>query len=160
MEQHRNTNTDALVAREYEWIVKGGEELRIDQRMEQLLDVANGLFARNPSSASHRLKVPASTKVAGSVLMLSPCGMRVKCLGHSVSIWVVVKLRIAGGLFHCSQAHLLAAPQVRTYTVLSITSSLGMVEFVGGTQSLKQAIMHPSLITSEVRGSLTNTTFL
>ena len=62
---------------------------------------------------------------------------------------------IAGGLFHCSQAHLLAAPQVRTYTVLSITSSLGMVEFVGGTQSLKQAIMHPSLITSEVRGSLT-----
>ena len=45
------------VAREYEWIVKGGEELRIDQRMEQLLDVANGLLARNPSSAVHRLQV-------------------------------------------------------------------------------------------------------
>ena len=59
MEQHPNTNSATLVAREYEWIVKGGEELRVDQRMEQLLDVANGLLARNPSSASHRLQVPA-----------------------------------------------------------------------------------------------------
>lgn len=57
MERHLNTDGAALVAREYEWIVKGGEELRIDQRMEQLLDVANGLLARNPSSASHRLQV-------------------------------------------------------------------------------------------------------
>ena len=57
----------------------------------------------------------------------------------------------AGGLFQRSQAYLLAALQVRTYTVLSITGSLGMVEFVGGTQSLKQAIMHPSLMTPEVR---------
>ena len=81
-------NSVTLVAREYEWIVKGGEELRIDQRMEQLLDVANGLLARNPSSASHRLQVPASTKGAGSVLMRSPCGMRVKGLSHPVSVCV------------------------------------------------------------------------
>ena len=62
--------------------------------------------------------------------------------------------------FNCSQAELLAALQVRTYTVLSITSSLGMVEFVGGTQSLKQAIMHPSLITPEVRARAPQITFL
>lgn len=43
--------------------MKGGEELRIDQRMEQLLDVANGLLARNPSSAAHRLQVRHSARL-------------------------------------------------------------------------------------------------
>ncbi|KAK9832515.1 hypothetical protein WJX81_003666 [Elliptochloris bilobata] len=80
--------------REVEWIVKGGEELRLDQRMEQFLDVANGLLARDPGATAHRL-------------------------------------------------------QVRTYAVVPVRSSLGMVEFVGDTQPLKQAIMQPSLVTKE-----------
>lgn len=37
--------------------MKGGEELRIDQRMEQLLDVANALLAGDPGAAAHRLQV-------------------------------------------------------------------------------------------------------
>ena len=54
--------------------MKGGEELRIDQRMEQLLDVANGLLARNPSSASHRLQVLARLRSQG----LKSCGAHVR----------------------------------------------------------------------------------
>ena len=37
--------------------MKGGEELRIDQRMEQLLDGANALLAADPGAAAHRLQV-------------------------------------------------------------------------------------------------------
>jgi len=36
--------------------VKGGEDLRIDQRMEQLLDVSNGLLARDAAAAGHGLQ--------------------------------------------------------------------------------------------------------
>ena len=44
--------------RKYEWIVKGGEEVRIDQRIEQLFDVMNGLMQRQPGAAAHSLQVP------------------------------------------------------------------------------------------------------
>ena len=64
----------------------------------------------------------------------------------------------AGGLRQGAQAYLLALLQVRTYAVLSITSNLGMLEFVGGTQALKQAITHPSLVTQEVRTCTSDTT--
>ncbi len=37
--------------------MKGGEDLRIDQRMEQLLDVSNGLLARDAAAAGHGLQV-------------------------------------------------------------------------------------------------------
>ena len=49
--------------RKYEWIVKGGEEVRIDQRIEQLFDVMNGLMQRQPGAAAHSLQVfqPYST---------------------------------------------------------------------------------------------------
>ena len=43
--------------RKYEWIVKGGEEVRIDQRIEQLFDVMNGLMQRQPGAAAHSLQV-------------------------------------------------------------------------------------------------------
>lgn len=45
------------VHRKYEWIVKGGEELRIDQRIEQLFDIMNGLMQRQPGAAAHNLAV-------------------------------------------------------------------------------------------------------
>ena len=47
----------ANMRRTYEWIVKGGEDVRMDERMERLLGVANGLLARNPGAAAHRLQV-------------------------------------------------------------------------------------------------------
>ena len=43
--------------RTYRWIVKGGEDVRTDERMEMILDVCNGLLNRHPGAASHRLKV-------------------------------------------------------------------------------------------------------
>ena len=43
--------------RKYDWIVKGGEEVRIDQRIEQLFDVMNGLMHRQPGAAAHSLQV-------------------------------------------------------------------------------------------------------
>ena len=46
--------------RKYEWIVKGGEEVRIDQRIEQLFDVMSGLMQRQPGAAAHSLQVCAS----------------------------------------------------------------------------------------------------
>ena len=46
-----------LTCRTYKWIVKGGEDVRTDERMEMILDVCNGLLARHPGAASHRLKV-------------------------------------------------------------------------------------------------------
>lgn len=36
--------------------MKGGEDVRTDERMEMILDVCNGLLARHPGAASHRLK--------------------------------------------------------------------------------------------------------
>lgn len=37
--------------------MKGGEEVRIDQRIEQLFDVMNGLMHRQPGAAVHSLQV-------------------------------------------------------------------------------------------------------
>ena len=53
--------------RNYEWIAKGGEELRIDQRVEQLLGVMNGLLDRHPPAAAHHLQV------AGAVFIFYGC---------------------------------------------------------------------------------------
>ena len=46
---------------------------------------------------------------------------------------------------------MLASLQVRTYAVVPIRESLGLVAFVGGTQPLKAVITHPSLVPKEVR---------
>ena len=46
-----------MPCRTYKWIVKGGEDVRTDERMEMVLDVCNGLLARHPGAASHRLRV-------------------------------------------------------------------------------------------------------
>lgn len=46
-----------IACRAYKWIVKGGEDVRTDERMEMILDVCNGLLTRHPGAASHRLKV-------------------------------------------------------------------------------------------------------
>ncbi|KAK9829312.1 hypothetical protein WJX72_005143 [[Myrmecia] bisecta] len=80
--------------RTYEWIVKGGEELRIDQRVEQLFDVMNGLMQRHPGAAAHSL-------------------------------------------------------QVRTYDVVPVTPSLGLVAFVPGTKPLKAVVTEPGLISDD-----------
>jgi hypothetical protein len=37
--------------------VKGGEDVRTDERMEQILDVCNGLLARHPGASTHQLQV-------------------------------------------------------------------------------------------------------
>ncbi|EIE23209.1 kinase-like protein [Coccomyxa subellipsoidea C-169] len=79
----------------YRWIVKGGEDVRTDERMEQILDVCNGLLARHPGAAAHQLQ--------------------------AFTYWNI-------------------DVQVRTYDVVPISSSLGIVEFVPGTQPLKESI--------------------
>ena len=57
--------------RTYKWIVKGGEDVRTDERMEMILDVCNGLLARHPGAASHRLKVRhASQSVDRSIFLI------------------------------------------------------------------------------------------
>ncbi|KAK9796984.1 hypothetical protein WJX73_006710 [Symbiochloris irregularis] len=43
--------------RQCEWIVKGGEEMRIDQRVEQLLGVMNGLLSRSAPCRAFGLQV-------------------------------------------------------------------------------------------------------
>lgn len=55
--------------RKYEWIVKGGEEVRIDQRIEQLFDVMNGLMQRQPGAAAHSLQVRIPTATNGPVYL-------------------------------------------------------------------------------------------
>lgn len=42
--------------------MKGGEDVRTDERMEMILDVCNGLLTRHPGAASHRLKVRTPSK--------------------------------------------------------------------------------------------------
>ncbi|CAM6110405.1 unnamed protein product [Calypogeia fissa] len=39
--------------KDYKFVVKGGEDIRLDQRIEQLFEVMNSILARNPAS-SHR----------------------------------------------------------------------------------------------------------
>ena len=46
--------------------MKGGEDVRTDERMEVILDVCNGLLARHPGAASHRLKVQPGKLLRGS----------------------------------------------------------------------------------------------
>lgn len=48
--------------RTYRWIVKGGEDVRTDERMEQILDVCNGLLGRHPGAAAHQLQVRGPRK--------------------------------------------------------------------------------------------------
>lgn len=36
--------------------MKGGEDVRTDERMEQILDVCNGLLARHAGAAAHQLQ--------------------------------------------------------------------------------------------------------
>ena len=40
-------------------VLKGGEEVRTDQRVEQLFDVVNGLLRRSPAAAAASLQVGA-----------------------------------------------------------------------------------------------------
>lgn len=42
-------------------VLKGGEEVRIDQRVEQLFDVVNGLLRRSPGAAAASLQARAYT---------------------------------------------------------------------------------------------------
>ena len=43
-------------------MLKGGEEVRTDQRVEQLFAVMNGLMARSPAAAAAKLQArPAAT---------------------------------------------------------------------------------------------------
>lgn len=70
-------NDDLSVAcdawcRKHEWIVKGGEEVRIDQRIEQLFDVMNGLMHRQPGAAVHSLQVTAHLPFNSPVTNLTP----------------------------------------------------------------------------------------
>jgi hypothetical protein len=69
-----------LPCRTYEWIVKGGEDVRMDERMEQLLGVANGLLARHPGAASHGLQVGGLKKYKWTCMGESPSLLqRVAC---------------------------------------------------------------------------------
>lgn len=62
----------SCICRKYEWIVKGGEEVRIDQRIEQLFDVMNGLMQRQPGAAEHSLQVCPCTPTPPALLYCLP----------------------------------------------------------------------------------------
>ncbi|GMH34457.1 hypothetical protein BSKO_02291 [Bryopsis sp. KO-2023] len=82
----------------YEFVVKGGEELRIDQRVEQLFGVMNGLAARNPAAASRNLKM-------------------------------------------------------RTYDVIPLSPTLGLLAFVDGTRPLESVMVPGTIPQSEYKKS-------
>lgn len=62
--------------RTYDWVVKGGEDVRVDQRVEQLFGACNCRLDLNPGSSSHMLRVPSS-EVLGFLLVFMPfvCNM-------------------------------------------------------------------------------------
>ena len=41
----------------YSFLVKGGEDLRLDQRIEEIFEVMNSLFVKDPVAAKNELKV-------------------------------------------------------------------------------------------------------
>ncbi|KAJ3201400.1 hypothetical protein HDU82_008143, partial [Entophlyctis luteolus] len=43
--------------KEYPWLVKGGEDLRLDQRIEQMFGVMNELISRNPFCSRNRVNI-------------------------------------------------------------------------------------------------------
>ena len=43
--------------KEYKYLVKGGEDLRLDQRVEQLFGVMNQVFARDPVCRQRKLRL-------------------------------------------------------------------------------------------------------
>lgn len=55
--------------RDYPYLIKGGEDLRLDQRVQQLFSVMNQIFINDPACAKRRLQiytyqvVPMTTKV-------------------------------------------------------------------------------------------------
>lgn len=49
-----------LLCRSYEYIVKGGEDVRIDQRIQQLFSIMNGHLQAHAGASSHRLQVRRS----------------------------------------------------------------------------------------------------
>ncbi|KAI8840789.1 hypothetical protein BJ741DRAFT_561343 [Chytriomyces cf. hyalinus JEL632] len=55
--------------KEYPWLVKGGEDLRLDQRIEQMFGIMNELMLRNPYCARNRISlatykvIPMSTSL-------------------------------------------------------------------------------------------------
>ena len=62
--------------------MKGGEDVRMDERMEQLLHVANGLLARHPAAASHALQVPLASALSVFILIsgdLRACAVSAHC---------------------------------------------------------------------------------
>eukprot|EP00884_Botryococcus_braunii_P014588 jgi/Botrbrau1/2312/Bobra.39_1s0001.1 len=50
--------------RTYEWVVKGGEDVRVDQRVEQLFGACNGRLDSHPGASSYNLRVPTYDVVA------------------------------------------------------------------------------------------------
>lgn len=57
--------------REYYFLVKGGEDLRLDQRIEQMFEVLNGIFDRDGSCCQRGLRV----KTYGVIPMTSQVGL-------------------------------------------------------------------------------------
>ena len=43
--------------REYKYLVKGGEDLRLDQRIQQLFDVMNQVFAHDVTCRERKLQL-------------------------------------------------------------------------------------------------------
>ncbi|ORY53674.1 hypothetical protein BCR33DRAFT_779027 [Rhizoclosmatium globosum] len=43
--------------REYPWLVKGGEDLRLDQRIEQMFSIMNDMLVKNPFCSRNRVAV-------------------------------------------------------------------------------------------------------
>ena len=43
--------------REYKYLVKGGEDLRLDQRIQQLFDVMNQVFANDVTCRERKLQL-------------------------------------------------------------------------------------------------------
>lgn len=158
--------------REYDWIVKGGEELRVDQRVEMLLTVMNGLLQKDTAATAHHLQVCTSLLPYASKLMqegpstprdhrlgsctAQPCMSSLSCILQCfeyVGMQCVPAVREVYSICACveSTARGLHMVQVRTYDVVPMNESLGMVAFVPGTLPLFSVIKQSRLISKEVQ---------
>ena len=81
--------------------MKGGEDVRTDERMEVILDVCNGLMARHPGAASHRLKVHLVLHGASQRSTVTGLDESVGSLQCSIDLeaWCVFKGQAAGSVF-------------------------------------------------------------
>ena len=138
---------------------QGGEDLRGDQRVEQLFDVMNGLLAHHPAAQAADLKVRGHTprQVAWHVTHAHPdvdhgnplseplLSIRILCQAHLVHC-------LRQGPSNCAHEHKWCGSrceaQVTTYDVIPVSQSVGLMEFVPDTEQLL-TVISPGVIPAE-----------